>query len=357
MELARTGGLRGHRADVVGLCPDATGDAALSSSEDGFVRLWDTRCHRAVRAVHAQEGSSNGPPSQASDAGGALGSCAFLDPTQPGGPVLVAAGSSLLLYDLRASDQVIVRAAPDASARAGDDINDFAVSPDGRLVAVPSDLGDVTIVSAADLTPQRTLAGGHTNIAGSARFRGGGAELFTGGFDQVLAFWDPHKGKLKQRCEVQQLLPEEEPSEGRAQVCNPAFVMGLAVGPRDELAVGLGNGALLALPGDWRPHRGEAPWCAPAAHASQVVSVSWLFGATAASRRKAPILASAGSDCAVHLWSVEFPTRRRPGSVQVSEPLASVRLPEKVNALACASEARLLVADTTNEISVLQVRQ
>ena len=60
--------------------------------------------------------------------------------------------------------------------RAAEDVNDFTVAPDGCTVAMPTDAGDVEVLSTTDLSPLVNLKGGHSNIAGCARFRGDGSE-------------------------------------------------------------------------------------------------------------------------------------------------------------------------------------
>eukprot|EP00448_Togula_jolla_P033204 CAMPEP_0170627960 /NCGR_PEP_ID=MMETSP0224-20130122/32356_1 /TAXON_ID=285029 /ORGANISM="Togula jolla, Strain CCCM 725" /LENGTH=344 /DNA_ID=CAMNT_0010955207 /DNA_START=1 /DNA_END=1032 /DNA_ORIENTATION=- len=337
--------LHGHRAGVVGVCTARSGDLVLSSSEDGTLRLWDLRGHRSVRAVLVGKNLEPG----AGEVAGELGHCAFRDEQDPGGVVYVASSSELLAFDLRGSDRVLMSGPPTVRATACDDINDFAVSPDGRTVALPTDAGDVELLATADLKPERTLKGGHQNIVGAVRFRNGGKELFSAGFDEKLILWDPSNGKLRTRLAAQQLIQAEEATEAEQanQMFNPPFILSLSVGPRDELAAGLGNGDVLVLPLDRRPPRGAAPWIARGAHAAAVDAVAWLSGSAGA---KSPsVLASAGRDCVLRLWTVPASLR---GEVSAAEPKAEVRLRDKPNMVCTTGSDTVIVADVSSDLSV-----
>lgn len=381
-ELQGVGVLKGHKSAVVGLCVASAGDAALSSSEDGTLRLWDLRTRRGVRAIIAVPPESSG--SAKDDPCGALGSCAFVNPSEPYAAVLVASGSALLAYDLRGSNQVVCKGPPSAKASASDDINDFAVSPDGSIVAAPCDEGTIELFSTMDLKPLRTLKGGHQNICGVARFRADGNELLSGGFDQQVLLWDPSSGKLRSKYEVRELLPADDP-EGESnpnQLVNPPFVLGFASGGVDDsLGVALGDGGILVLPGGRRPHRGEAPWAVPQAHAAATDAVSWLGPGS-------PLLASLGRDRILRIWNVDLNRGRGSsgsggkrnkggsrggaaagaagyaggdGSSEAVEPrfpaaAAEMGFADKPNALAAGRDV-VLVADTSSEVKVLQVVQ
>merc|ERR1712187_145783 len=138
-------------------------------------------------------------------------------------------------------------------------------------------------------------------MGGVARFRADGKELFTGGFDERLLMWDPHNGKLRSKYEVRDLLPQEDVAEaglGGNQILNPPFVLGLASGgPDDAIGVALGDGAVLAIPGGKKPHRGAAPWAVCSAHSAATDAVAWLAGTK--------LLASAGRDGKLKLWQVD----------------------------------------------------
>jgi WD40 repeat protein len=263
-------------------------------------------------------------------------------------------------------------------ARVADDVNDFAVDPQAGAVAVPTDTGDIELLALADLSPLRTLQGGHSNIAGCARFRGDGGELFSGGFDERLVLWDPSNGKRRSVLAAKELLPDEASAEvgTTTQILNPPFILSLAVGPQDSLAVALGDGSLVALPYDQgRPPRGDAPWKARGGHSAPADAIAWLVPA-APGAKASPTLASAGRDCMLRLWAVGAPQRqpsrkqtRRKGYPSASaaasantdeedstKPLASVSLREKPNSLAAASDGIFLVADTSSELTVFGLR-
>lgn len=359
----------------MGLAVAASGDTALSSSEDGTLRVWDLRSRRGVRAIVPPQPAGSAAPC------GTFGSCAFGNPADPFTSVLVASGPELFAFDLRGS-AIVSRAPPTLSAQLADDINDFAVSPDGGLVAVPCDDGSVELLSLSDLQRQRTLRGGHQNICSAARYRASGGELVTGGFDQRLLLWDPANGKLRAKHDARELFPAEESDEqpNPNQLVNPPFVLGLAAdGISDSVAVALGDGAVLVLLGGQRQQRRETPWVVPQAHAAATDGVTWLGSGSS-------LLASAGRDRALRLWAVEGASpssrgaagRRRKGGRDVAavggyrdqgfcgdadvvdascpKPVAQVQLVDKPNALA-AGPTLVLVADTSSDVMLLQVRQ
>ena len=70
--------------------------------------------------------------------------------------------------------------------------------------------------------------------------------------------------KHRPKHEVKNLLPKisaEEASANPGQILNPPFVLSLASGdPDDALGVALGNGAIVAIPGDQKWRKGVAPW-------------------------------------------------------------------------------------------------
>jgi len=328
------------------------------------LRLWDLRGPpRAVRAVFVEPAEEvfhhhEGPSVSETSRTMALGSCAFLDPRDPGSVVLVAIGNELQAFDLRSSDKVLLRGAPAACMSAGDDLNDFSVSPDGRVIAAPTDAGEIVIVSGTDLTAIRTLKGGHQNIAGCARFRADGAELFSGGFDERLVLWDPSNGKLRCKLEAKRLLPNKDVAEVGAtlQIVNPPFVLSLAVGSNNELGVGLGDGSILVLPHERKAPRGAASWNVMSAHTAPVDAVAWLHPIGAGSHQ--PLLISAGRDRALRLWPVDLRTsRRRDSEPEPPQAVAVSSLREKPNAVACLGGDVVLVADTSSDVTVVRVRQ
>jgi len=236
-------------------------------------------------------------------------------------------------------------------------------------VAVPTDAGDICLLATGDLSPIHILQGGHSNIAGSARFRGEGIELLTGGFDERLILWDPRNGKRRSILECREILPPEEVAASN-QIFNPPFILSLAVGSQQSLAIALGDGSLAAYPYEQgKPLRGEAPWKARGAHSAPADAVAWLEPASGGAKA-APTLVSAGRDCALHVWAVEAPRRQQTrrknkGSAAVKDeeddqgpkPLASIALREKPNALATASDGLVLVADVTSEVAIFKMRK
>lgn len=375
MSLEPLGQLVGHKAPVGSLSVAADGVTALSSSEDGTIRLWDLRTHRSVRAVRVAEalGERLGVES-------ALGCCAFVDPGEPTWALVAAAGPRLLIFDLRASTQVIVAGPAAASASLIDDINDFAVTV--GLLAAPLDTGEIALLSLPELRLVRMLGAGgsgHGNIVGCCRFRAGGSELFTGGFDKQLAFWDPRNGKLRQKLDASDLLPPEEPGgDAAAPTLNPPFVLSLAVGPGEELGVGLGDGSVLALAAGRLPKSGlPAPWAVVRAHAHAADCVAWLGGSPK------PLLCSAGRDRALRLWAPDTEGgsrssassasgRRRGGRSSAATaaaddeevappvglgPVASLALEEKPSALAAGTGEELLLADTAGHVTLIRARR
>jgi len=334
--------LRGHRGPVGGICVDGAGQTALSSSEDGTLRIWDLRTHRSVRAITV-------PSSDV-----ALGVCAFRDRGKPLDVVIAAADKTLLAFDLRGSDRVIYSGSPAARGVASDDVGDFDVSEDGSMVACPTDAGTVELLSSDDLTLLKTLSGGHDNVASVARFRKGRSELVSGGFDEHVAQWDPKTSKLRHRLPVREWLEKAEVgTDGVTQICNPPFVLALAVGAGEQLAAGLGDGTLLVFP---RGKLGAPSWMA-CGHRHACDAVVWL------GKTEEQVLASAGRDLTLRLWDARAapPPRlakrkaaQAPGP-QSPVPTASLSLGEKVNGLV-ASGHILLLAEVGGHVSLVTCR-
>merc|ERR1712137_335975 len=105
-----------------------------------------------------------------------------------------------------------------------------------------------------------------------------------------LVLWEPKSGKRRSILECRDILPPEEVATTN-QIFNPPFILSLAVGPQDSLAIALGDGSLAAFPQDpqGKPPRGEAPWKARDAHSAPADAVAWLSSVDAGAK-DAPIL-------------------------------------------------------------------
>lgn len=188
-KLKRT--LRGHSRYVrcVGFSPD--GKLLASGSDDTDVRLWNAATGEFVRILSGHEGD--------------VFSVAFL----PDGKTLVSIGHDLPYSELREARR---KGLPVASLRFWDVktgklkrkidqsqlILRMAVSPDGKLIAVPAGIGAIDLIEIATGKRTKTLSGGRWS-AFSLAFSPDGNTLasgLAGKSDKKVAFWNVRTGKI-----------------------------------------------------------------------------------------------------------------------------------------------------------------
>ena len=361
----KAGRLKGHTDAVLCLAVDPHRPCCLASgSEDGTVRLWDTRqgasssSHRAISCFLA------------ADEDAAVTSVSY-SPDAPKGAheLYVAAGEQIFCFDLRKlSEPAAVSAA--AADRGGDgaaaaaaktsqeerllrlghvsdgsegivaqmqvnaeEINSLTVNAKGMFLAAADDSGSVSVV---DLKPLRqgrgppalfkTLAGGkggHENICSAVRFVGWRPwELLSGGLDSRILAWDFSKGRATSSLD----MTVGQDASGN-QVLNPPFVHDMQLvttAPREHAVVaGLGDGRLYwyypnaptAAAGGGKKGKGRAGAGAGAgavvaywvdqAHSSAVSCVaSDDAGDGGKSGGVAGLVASGGNDGLVKIWQL-----------------------------------------------------
>ena len=237
----------------------------MSASEDGTVRLWDIRQKlSAVRLLKIPGVGEVGFCKSSSDL------------------VTVSCGNHLFGYDLRSSESIIV-SAPSFSVRIPeeDDIDDFSFSSSGDLIAVPSDAGEVHLISSKTFTVQSSVSV-HDNIASVARFLPCGDQIVSGGYDCKIATCRFGSTSLRadKSFPVASLIPLDEDSETvSGQSINPPFVTSMEVSPdAHQLAVGVGDGSVLVLDlhrGGSRIDTRRIAWGGAQIHPVSVASLAW----------------------------------------------------------------------------------
>uniref|UniRef100_A0A0G4I4M1 Uncharacterized protein n=1 Tax=Chromera velia CCMP2878 TaxID=1169474 RepID=A0A0G4I4M1_9ALVE len=269
--------LSGHKEAVVSLdCvkdrSSLNGNLLASSSEDKTARLWDVRTERSVRWLS--------DPSLSSDSMGHV----RLHPREP--VVILAHGDELLVYDLRQSASILLKAPSHKVSLGGmsetgtrqqvavsstddeDDVpftvNDFIFNPaDLNTVVCPTDCGHVLVVDWKKPEVVTRWTNGHKNICqcvagrvwSSDGLAGGESdraivEILSGGMDSQVCRWDPRSKKFRGKLQMGKLLSEYggggmDEALNAGKMVNPPFVMDLEVTEiGDAILFGLGNGAI-----------------------------------------------------------------------------------------------------------------
>lgn len=213
--------LKGHKSAIVSLFDvEKSGTSILSSSYDGTVRLWDTRSkYASVRLIRVPGDEQSAGFAKQSD----------------GSVVVVANGSRLMGFDLRADRGIIVSQPVTTfnTVSADDDINDFDVS--GNTIAAPSDDGLVHLISLGTFTEHNCVSA-HENIGAVARFLPSENLFVSGGYDCKVSVSKREAGnKLSgayRSFSIESLLPEDDEEEGpSSSSINPPFVTSMEVSP------------------------------------------------------------------------------------------------------------------------------
>jgi WD40 repeat protein len=171
-----------------------------------------------------------------------VGLCKFTNSRDNG--VLIATGSSLSLFDLRNTNQIVL-SSPSLTSIADGEINDFDVASSHGFIAVPTDTGTLTILDESlkqIATSPATKS--HDNICSVVRWLPDGKGLVSGGQDYSIASWS-FDGSLvsRKRSRVEEFLSPNE-IESPGTTFNPPFVSGIDLlvdGLSSSLAVSLGN--------------------------------------------------------------------------------------------------------------------
>ena len=162
--------LKGHDSPCISMhAINETG--LLSGSEDGVVCKWDLQTSKRLTQLKTvQEPSSIQP-----------------HPSQPHN-VYIAAGTQLLLWDLRT---------PNASTihECSDDINSIHLHPSASYLSTVDDSGTVQCLDTATWKPFRKFRASHSGLAMDVAFRPRRTwESWSGGTDCQLKQWDCSKG-------------------------------------------------------------------------------------------------------------------------------------------------------------------
>lgn len=151
------------------------------------------------------------------------------------GRAVAAVGNGLYAFDLRASEQVLIKECS-LAAELGVEINEFALGDE--FIALPCDEGPLLVLSASDFS-LRSQLNAHTNIVACAELKD--SELVSGGYDQMACRWDASTGKLRAKLDYTKAV---KPVDG--QLLNPPFVLNLKFGKNGtRLAGAMGDGSVL----------------------------------------------------------------------------------------------------------------
>ena len=224
-EATPIGSLIGHRGPVNDVIVSESGNLVATSSDDGTVRLWDSRTQKAIKCYTS---FFTGAPVYLKFSPGSDDGCLY-----------ASDDSSVFELDLRASG-VLVREPRGIFSFGASGINCISLSSD--YIAVGSDDGDILltrIIASEDLI---RLSGIHTNLVGSlALFQDDDAswKLISGGFDAILAKWDVAGSVSEGTINFSEFSPGGT---------NPPFVHSLSIvslnDPNDYVVCALGNGEL-----------------------------------------------------------------------------------------------------------------
>lgn len=338
--------------------PQSGAHDLASCGEDGWVRLWDLRSGKAVRAL--------GEPVRPSSSALRTAVCACHSPVDA--HVLFAAWSrSVYAFDLRAGG-VILRDVTLSFAGAADAVGSLAVSVDGGALTCGDDSGALHVWDARSGQRQLRVQEAHTSVLSSVLCHPRHAlRAFSAGLDGRICAWSLPGGMESSRRKTKPtwvcaLLEEAMAGGGGSQqLLNPRLAHAIAIdAPGELLAASLGdgsvqlrgasNGALVAQSAEEDRHSASA------------CQVGFLTRADDASEESG--IWSAGNDKLLRIWSVKPGTdTNRKGSagsvkrgsgrkgmdsaVLTLQPELDVRLPHKPNWVTAlrTSTPTLCVAD------------
>jgi len=224
-----------------------------------------------------------------------------------------------------------------------EEINQIALSEDGRSLATCDDAGEAMIIDLEKGQLSHTLSRRHTNICTSVVFRRGNPqEVITGGLDCMLVHWNTVRGK---HLHQENLATEPK----TAQMFNPPMVHGLSMdGEGRCVAAGLGDGSVAVFSlGVWsRTH-------ILTGHTNAVSVVEYTPFAPST------LLFSGGDDSSVVLWDLRKNPRYNIHDPKGANPMVLQIRGEttKVNHLTCSSSRRLFVADQSNFVTVFDIHE
>jgi WD40 repeat protein/DNA-binding SARP family transcriptional activator/energy-coupling factor transporter ATP-binding protein EcfA2 len=180
-----------HDGAVVRAAFSADGDTAVTAGEDNRVMVWNVE--RAA-AAETLEGNAAQIIGLAISRGGQTLYTAALD-----GKVLIwdLAGNHRLgrPFDIGPANQPGSRSVGPVPVDIGPPLN-YALSPDGKVLAVGHGDGKVTRIDARTLRPLSTFRALAKGPVGGIGYVPGGRLLVVGGDDGILALADPQHGKL-----------------------------------------------------------------------------------------------------------------------------------------------------------------
>jgi WD40 repeat protein len=259
--------LNGHKDCVISIAHDPVSGLLLSASEDHTARLWDIRAkHSAVRLFRI--------PNTDRD----VGTCLKI-----GNLVTVSRGNAIYGFDTRLTNSVIV-GGPSwtfTCTNRDDDINDYGVSPDGSTLAVPTDNGDIEILSLSSFERETKVSNAHTNIASVARYLPNKNNLVSGGYDCYINNYKidgSQEYKLDKRISVSSLIPTCEDDSSTQQI-NPPFGACIEISDADnnsQIAVGSGDGSVMVLnTRRGKPDFRSSGWGGSNVHSTSVCGLCW----------------------------------------------------------------------------------
>jgi len=238
-----------------------------------------------------------------------------------------------------------------------EEINQICVHPkSGQYLCAAMDSGAVAILDLQNRRVSKHLRK-HKNICAASIFHPRNPwDLVSGGYDQMLFFWDFSRGRLTSSFDMKNLQITDQQG-GVSQVINPPFVHSLAYTSDGRyLAAGLGDGTISLL-----DHRKRA--CVltlPEAHKAAVSQVLFTNYENISSQS----LISTGNDKVVNIWDVEYMLHNNPPTF--SEKNLSYfnneqclkhqySLEDKPNWAYFNSDGYLFIADTSCDISLFQL--
>lgn len=352
--------LVGHTAPCLHVLPSADGARGhdlASCGEDGWIRLWDLRAAKAVRALGEPRGPSARGPRPAG--------CACHSPLDA--HVLFAAwAEAAYAFDLRAGG-VIARDATLSFTGAADALGSLAVSADGAALVGGDDSGALHAWDARSGRRQLRVEEAHTSVLSAVACHPKHAlRAYSAGLDGRICAWplpadtrgagrrSSARGGLKPAWSCALLEEAAAGGGGAQQLYNPRLAHSVALDAAGELlAAALGDGSV-----ELRSADSGAP-VARTAEADRHADCACLAGflADGAPEGARGRLWSAGNDRLLRVWSVEGAAKgksggggkRAAGGVDAAAlyPVLDIRLPHKPNwvaALRTPSPA-LCVAD------------